>query len=119
MYPATRNLARTTGHIQAVSVPRVPSPAAAVIGENIREARAAKEWTQDQLAAETGIDSSNIRAYESGRSLTNLHSLVRISAALAIDPGTLLKGLTPDLFLTREDDARRNRTHRGRAGSAA
>lgn len=99
-------------------MPRVPSPAAAAIGDNIREARAAKGWTQDQLAAETGIDSSNIRAYEGGRALTNLHSLVRISAALGVDPGALLKGITPDLFVTREDDARRTRPHRS-AGSGA
>jgi transcriptional regulator with XRE-family HTH domain len=118
MYPVTFTLARPTGHIQADSVPRVPSPAAAVIGENIRGARAARNWTQDELAAATGIDSSNIRAYETGRSLTNLHSLIRLSEALGADPGTLLDGVTSAMFLTRADDARR-RVHRGRAGSAA
>lgn len=99
-------------------MPRVPSPAAAAIGLNIKTVREATGWTQDELAAATGIDSSNIRAYETGRSLTNLHSLIRLSEALGADPGTLLDGVTSEMFLTRADDARR-RVHRGRAGSAA
>ncbi|MER7798606.1 helix-turn-helix transcriptional regulator [Microbacterium sp. NPDC096154] len=88
-------------------MPRVPSPAAERIGENIRAAREAKGWTQDELAAATGIDSSNIRAHESGRSLTNLHSLVRIAEALGVEPSVLLTDITSDLFRTRADDGRR------------
>ncbi|MCD1267779.1 helix-turn-helix domain-containing protein [Microbacterium sp. MEC084] len=98
---------------------RTPSPAAAVIGENIRGARDAKNWTQDQLAAATGIDSSNIRAYETGRSLTNLHSLIRISEALGADPADLLRDVTSDMFVSRADDGRRTRTHRASGSSAA
>ena len=54
--------------------------------------------TQDELAAGSGIDSSNIRAYENGRAMPSLHSLVRIAGALNADPGMFLTGLTPDLF---------------------
>ncbi|GEB95878.1 hypothetical protein GCM10009724_20940 [Microbacterium lacticum] len=50
-------------------IPRVPSPAAAHIGERIRVAREGVRMTHDQLAAATGIDSANIRSYESGRAM--------------------------------------------------
>ncbi|WP_454130711.1 helix-turn-helix domain-containing protein [Microbacterium lacticum] len=48
---------------------RVPSPAAAHIGERIRVAREGVRMTHDQLAAAMGIDSANIRSYESGRAM--------------------------------------------------
>ena len=79
-------------------MPRVPSPAAAHIGRQIAEARKRYSYTQDQLAAATGIDSSNIRGYESGRAMVSVHTLVRIAEALAVTPGDLLDGLTVDLF---------------------
>lgn len=120
MYPGAGNLAPTTGCVHARLVPRVPSPAAAVIGRNIRAAREAQSRTQDELAVATGIDSSNIRAYEAGRQLTNLHSLIRISEALQVDPARLLEGVSSDMFVTRTDDGRRRAAvHRGGAGSAA
>lgn len=67
--------------------------------------------TQDQLAAETSIDSSNIRAYESGRSMPSIQTLVRIAEALDVEAGELLTGITSDMFVTRADDGRR-RTNR-------
>lgn len=42
--------------------------------------------TVDQLAATTGIDSSNVRAYEAGRGLTGLHALFRLAEALEVQP---------------------------------
>jgi len=54
--------------------------------------------TQDQLANDSGIDSSNIRAYESGRGLPNIQTLVRLAAALSVDPGSLITGLTVEMF---------------------
>jgi transcriptional regulator with XRE-family HTH domain len=63
--------------------------------------------TQDELAAATGIDSSNIRAYENGRAMPSVQSLVRIAYALGVDPGVLLDGLLPELFALSADDGRR------------
>jgi transcriptional regulator with XRE-family HTH domain len=63
--------------------------------------------TQDELAAATGIDSSNIRAYENGRALPSVQSLVRLAAALGVQPGELLDGLTPELFTKAAHDRRR------------
>lgn len=65
--------------------------------------------TQDQLAVRTDIDSSNIRSYESGRAMPSIQTLVRIAAALDVDPGELLQGLTPELFGAPTADGRRRR----------
>ena len=54
--------------------------------------------TQDELAVSTGIDSSNVRGYEKGRAMPNIHTLVKIATALRIDAGWLLEDLTLDLF---------------------
>jgi transcriptional regulator with XRE-family HTH domain len=63
--------------------------------------------TQDQIAADSGIDSSNIRAYETGRATPSIQSLTRIAEALNCEPGSLLEGLTSDLFAVAEHDGRR------------
>lgn len=79
-------------------MPRVASAAAAHVGDRIAAARKRYTMTHDQLAAATGIDSSNIRSYESGRAMPSIHTLVRIAVALETDPGDLLDGLTLELF---------------------
>jgi transcriptional regulator with XRE-family HTH domain len=63
--------------------------------------------TQDELAAETGIDSSNIRAYEKGRATPNVFTIVRIADALGVEPGDLLAGITPAMFSPSASDGRR------------
>jgi transcriptional regulator with XRE-family HTH domain len=88
-------------------VPRVPSEAAAHIGRLMAARRTRLTMTQDQLAAATSIDSSNIRAYESGRSMPSIQSLVRIAEALDVEPGELLSGITVDMFAARAVDGRR------------
>lgn len=81
-------------------MPRVASDAADHIGRQIASYRHRAAMTQDQLAAASGIDSSNIRAYENGRATPNLFTLARISDALGVEPGALLRGLTPEMFPT-------------------
>jgi transcriptional regulator with XRE-family HTH domain len=88
-------------------MPRVPSEAAAHIGGLIAEQRKRQGFTQDQVAVLSGIDSSNVRAYETGRSMPNIQSLVRMAEALGVHPGELLDGLKPEMFAVREDDGRR------------
>lgn len=88
-------------------MPRVSSAAASHIGALIAQLRKRQGMTQDQVAVLSGIDSSNVRAYESGRSTPNIQSLVRIAAALGVQPGELLDGLEPDMFSARDDDGRR------------
>ncbi len=88
-------------------MPRVTSDAAAYIGQRIVERRLQMAVTQDQLAAGSGIDSANIRAYEKGRSMPSVHTLVRIAVALGLEPGALLEGITLELFAHPERDGRR------------
>ena len=91
----------------AYQVSRVPSPAAARIGELIASERVRRGLTQDDLAHLTRIDSSNIRGYEKGRALMGIPTLVRIADALKIDPGMLLDGVTVDMFAVPAEDGRR------------
>jgi transcriptional regulator with XRE-family HTH domain len=79
-------------------MPRKSSAAAEFVGERMKEARRKYTMTHDELAARTGIDSSNIRSYESGRAMPSIHTLMRIALALGVQPGDLLEGLTLDLF---------------------
>lgn len=88
-------------------MPRVSSPAAARIGELIADLRRRRGITQDELAVLTQIDSSNIRAYEKGRSMMGVPTLVRIADALRIEPGMLLDGVSVDMLSTPEVDRRR------------
>ena len=66
--------------------------------------------TQDQLAVRSDIDSSNVRAYEAGRALPNLQTLVRIAEALKTPAGYFLEELTVDMFPTAVSDRRRRTT---------
>lgn len=71
------------------------------------EKRKHQGMTQDQVAVLSGIDSSNVRAYESGRSTPNIQSLIRIAKALGVKPADLLDGVEPEMFAVKADDARR------------
>ncbi|WP_460005143.1 helix-turn-helix domain-containing protein [Microbacterium xylanilyticum] len=88
-------------------MPRVPSAAAAHIGARIRRARESSTMTQDQLAAYSDIDSSNVRAYEAGRALPNVQTLVRLAEALKTPAGYFLEDLTLDMFPASTTDKRR------------
>jgi transcriptional regulator with XRE-family HTH domain len=88
-------------------MPRVASDAAAHIGALIAEQRKRQGMTQDQVAVLSGIDSSNVRAYETGRSMPNIQSLVRVADALGVHPGELLDGLEPEMFAVKAADGRR------------
>lgn len=91
-------------------MPRVPSDAAAHVGRQIHQARLHLALTQDDLGSASGIDSSNIRALESGRAMPSVHTLVRLAVALNVEPGQLLEGLTLELFARSESDGRRRGT---------
>ncbi|HEY5222975.1 MAG TPA: helix-turn-helix transcriptional regulator [Microbacteriaceae bacterium] len=92
-------------------MPRVASDAAAHIGRRIADRRQSLGMTQDQVAVISEIDSSNVRAYESGRAMPSIQSLVRIAIALGVEPGELLRGLTLELFSAPAEDGRRRRAN--------
>ncbi|GAA3939582.1 helix-turn-helix transcriptional regulator [Microbacterium soli] len=88
-------------------MPRVPSPAAAHIGALVAEARKQRGLTQDDLAHLARIDPSNVRSYEKGRAMMGIPTLIRLADALKVEPGSLLKGVVPELFAPRAVDERR------------
>lgn len=88
-------------------MPRVASPAATHIGRLLASARKDLGLTQDQVGALAAMDSANYRAYENGRALPSIHSLLRLAWALDLAPGQLLDGLTPEHFARAADGRRR------------
>ena len=63
------------------------------------------DWSAAVLSE---IDSSNIRSYESGRSMLSIQTLLRIADALQRDPGDFLDGLTLEMFPVPANDGRRS-----------
>lgn len=106
----TYTLAPVQGPRESEWMSRVASAAAAHIGGLMAEQRKRQGMTQDQIAVLSGIDSSNVRAYEGGRSMPNVQSLVRIAKALGVKPGVLLEGVEPEMFVSAADDGRRRRS---------
>lgn len=52
------------------------------IGNNIKELRKFKNWTQQQLADKAGIRMATVSDIESGKSNFEINTLVRIASAL-------------------------------------
>jgi transcriptional regulator with XRE-family HTH domain len=62
-------------------------------GANVREARKAKGWTQEELAHESGLAPVQISRIERGVREIRLTTLVQLLAALDVSPDRLLDGL--------------------------
>jgi transcriptional regulator with XRE-family HTH domain len=62
-------------------------------GENVRVARKARGWTQEDLAHETGLASVQVSRIERGVREIRLTTLLRLVVALDISPELLLDGL--------------------------
>jgi transcriptional regulator with XRE-family HTH domain len=60
----------------------VPHPALRRLGERIRHLRTAKEWTQEDLAGECGLDRSYVSGLEGGRRNPTYLNLLRIAKTL-------------------------------------
>jgi len=67
-----------------------PHPAFRRLGERIREFRAAKNWTQEDLAGESGFDRSYVSGLEVGRRNPTYLKLLRLARSLGIPLLTLL-----------------------------
>ena len=63
-------------------------------GQNVRAARLARGWTQEELAAQSGLAVVQVSRIERGKREVRLTTLIRLLAALEASPATLLKGLT-------------------------
>jgi transcriptional regulator with XRE-family HTH domain len=62
-------------------------------GENVRAARQAKGWTQEDLAAESGLAVVQVSRVERGAREIRLTTLLRLLGALDVAPDELLDGL--------------------------
>jgi len=63
-------------------------------GQNVRAARLARGWTQEQLAHQTGLASVQISRIERGKREVRITTLLRLVKALDVTPEELLDGLT-------------------------
>jgi len=62
-------------------------------GANVRAARLARGWTQEDLAHETGLASVQVSRIERGKREIRLTTLLRLLRALDVPPEKLLDGL--------------------------
>lgn len=62
-------------------------------GQNVRKARLAHGWTQEQLAAESGLAYVQVSRIERGRREIRLRTLVKLVRALEVSPSDLLDGV--------------------------
>ena len=69
------------------------SPRLQRFGANVRAARLARGWTQEDLAHKTGLASVQVSRIERGKREVRLSTLVRLVRALDISPAELLSGL--------------------------
>lgn len=60
------------------------------LGHRIREARKARGWTLERLAAQTGLQRANISRIECGKTNMTVWTLVSICEALDTEPARLL-----------------------------
>lgn len=59
------------------------------VGQNIKRARKAKKWTQDELATAAGIPQPHVCRLEQGRHAATDTTIERIAAALGVPAGQL------------------------------
>jgi transcriptional regulator with XRE-family HTH domain len=71
------------------------SDATRVLGERVRARRAQLGMSQEGLADVAGLHWTFVGQVERGRRNLSLHNLLKLAVALDIDPGRLVRGLTP------------------------
>ena len=68
-------------------------PAIVRFGRNVRAARLARGWTQEDLSRATGLAVVQVSRVERGKREVRLTTLLRLMAALETRPTELLDGL--------------------------
>jgi transcriptional regulator with XRE-family HTH domain len=62
-------------------------------GANVRRARLARGWTQEDLAGHTGLAVVQVSRVERGKREVRITTLIRLIGALEVPPAELLDGL--------------------------
>lgn len=70
-------------------------PEAVEFGRRLRARREKLGWSQMALADEVGLHFTYVSSVERGERNISLQNIVRLAAALGIDPAVLVKGLKP------------------------
>lgn len=65
------------------------------LGERVRAHRHALGISQEALADRSGLHWTFVGQVERGQRNLNLHNLLKFAAGLGVDPGELVRGLTP------------------------
>lgn len=68
-----------------------------VFGDRIRAQRLKRDLSQEDLGELAGLHRTYIGHLERGEANTSLVNLLKVAAALEIDAGVLIKGLSKDL----------------------
>ena len=66
------------------------------LGENVRDARNQRGWTQEELSDRTKLAVVQISRIERGKREIRLSTLIRLIDALEVAPDVLLRGLYKD-----------------------
>jgi transcriptional regulator with XRE-family HTH domain len=66
------------------------------LGENVRDARTERGWTQEELSDRTKLAVVQISRIERGKREIRLSTLIRLLDALEVAPDVLLRGLYKD-----------------------
>lgn len=72
-----------------------PFPAAEEFGRRVRARRHQLGWSQERLGDETGLHFTYVGTVERGQRNVSLKNIVKLAAALDIDPAELVAGLRP------------------------
>lgn len=70
------------------------NPALVRLGENLRKAREAKGWSQEELAFRCGVHRTYVGAVERGEYNVTILTLTRFTTALGISLKQALRGLS-------------------------
>jgi transcriptional regulator with XRE-family HTH domain len=71
------------------------SPALRTLGERVRARRKELGLSQEGLAHEAALHWTFVGQVERGQRNISLHNLLKVAAALGVDPGELVTGLLP------------------------
>lgn len=70
-----------------------PNPLQREFGDRIRARRSELDLSQEQVALAAGLHRSYVGQLEAGTRNPSLQNIVRISRALELDPGEMVRGL--------------------------
>jgi transcriptional regulator with XRE-family HTH domain len=70
---------------------KTDDPLVGDLGSNLREARKRLELTQEQVAERSGVHPTEVSRIEAGKRDPRISTLLRLAAAVQVQPGQLLE----------------------------